>query len=110
MNDTAQTAHPSRDGSLYVHRLSARSLLVHVGVYELLLENSDRYVDLVWVAVINWTHLLHVQRPSGLLGRTWNSSVSVQLTAEDEDRYRERDGDVHGCNMAEDRHCHPAQV
>ena len=106
MNSSQQTVHAQRvDSSMYVHRLSSRSLLVHVGVYELLLENSDRYVDLVWVAVTDWTALFERVRPQGLLGRTHDQAVNTTLTQHDEEQYREQDDDVFGCNIHHDKHC-----
>ena len=64
------------DCGLYVHRTSYRSLIVHAGLYEVLIESSDHYVDLVQVAVSDWTALLHIAQPSGLLGASWNNSAS----------------------------------
>ena len=105
MNDTQPSVHAERGSAMYVHRLSSRSLLVHVGVYELLLENSDRYVDLVWVAVTNWTALFEHVQPNGLLGRTHHRDSQGTLSAEQEEQHREQDGDVFGCNVQQDKHC-----
>ena len=81
------------------------SSVTHIGVYELLIENSDRYVDLVHVAVTNWTTLLTELQPSGLMGRTWNSNASMELSEADEERYRERDSELMGCHVDTDKFC-----
>ena len=99
-------SHPARS-SLYVHRSSARSLVVHAGLYELLIENSDRYADLVEVRVVDWTALLDTVQPSGLMGASWDNTVPMPPA---EEQHRERDGDLMGCNTASDRHCSAAQV
>ena len=96
-----QASHPARS-SLFVHRTSARSVVVHAGLYELLIENSDRYVDLVCVTVTDWTALMEQVRPEGLMGATWNSSAPMPP---EEEQYRERDGDMLGCNMEKNRFC-----
>ena len=87
--------------SLRVHRSSPRSLTVYAGLYELLLENSDRYVDLVQVKVRNWTALMEEVRPEGLMGCTWNATAPMPPN---EELHRERDSDLHGCNTETNQH------
>ena len=94
-------SHPARS-TLYVHRTSARSLIVHAGLYEVLIENSDKYVDLVTVHVTSWPELLDVVQPSGLLGVTWNNTTAIPPS---EEHHRERDDELMGCNMPSDKHC-----
>ena len=91
--DTAASHAPR--SALYVHRSTFRSLTVHAGLYELLVENSDHYLDLVQVTIANWTRLAEVQ-PEGLLGRTWNASAPMPPV---EERYREKDGQLTGCHF-----------
>ena len=98
---TQSTLHSART-TLYVHRSSARSLTVHIGLYELLIDNSDRYVDLVEAKVVDWTALLESVHPSGLLGGSWNSSAAMPP---DEEQHRERDSDLMGCNIASNKFC-----
>ena len=93
---------------LFVHRSSFRSLTVHVGLYEMLIDNADHYLDLVQVTIANWTTLTEVQ-PEGLLGRTWNAAVPMPPM---EEQYREKDGDLTGCNFEVEvnKFCHGRQM
>ena len=88
--------------SLSVTRTSSRSLTVATGLYELVVDNSDRYVDLVTVRVLNWTALLHVVQPEGLMGCTWQHTAPMPP---EEELYRERDNHLTGCNTQRDKHC-----
>ena len=98
---TVDAEHSSRP-SMYVHRVSARSLIVHAGLYEMVIENSDNYVDLVTVRITSWTHLMDVMQPQGMLGATWNSSIPIPPV---EEQHREQDGRLMGCNIPTDKHC-----
>ena len=100
--EAAQSAEHAARLTLYVHRTSARSLIVHAGLYELLIENSDSYVDLVQVKVVDWTALLETEQPSGLMGASWNNSAVMPPA---EEQHRERDGALMGCNIASDKFC-----
>ena len=94
--------HGMRD-SIFVHRLSFRSLIVHAGLYELSIECADRYLDLVQVTVSSWPDLLNDVQPEGLLGRTWNATADMPP---DEELYRlKEDGDMLGCSSDRDRFC-----
>ena len=98
-------SHPAHS-SLYVHRSSYRSLIVLAGLYELLIENSDHYVDLVQVMVTDWNELLDEVHPSGLLGVSWNSTLPMPPS---EEEHWERDGELMGCNIVRDKHCSAAR-
>ena len=100
-SEQSSHSHPARS-TLYVPRTSARSLIVHAGLYELLIENSDNYVDLVTVHVTSWPELLDVVQPSGLMGVTWNSTAAMPPV---EDAHRERDDELMGCNLENDKFC-----
>ena len=92
-HDTPHPPHPRT--SVGVHRASYRSVYVHAGVYEMVLENSDYYLDLAQVQVSNWnTLILHV-RPEGLLGRTWNETVDIPPH---EHLYTEHTDQLTGCH------------
>ena len=110
---TVTSTSPTRDShshshshshsvSMLIHRTCARSLTVHAGLYELLIENADHYLDLVSVAVASWRSLLEEVRPEGLLGRTWNATVEMPPQ---EEQYRERDSNITGCNTPMDLFC-----
>ena len=97
----APSSHPARS-SLYVHCTSARSLVVHAGLYEMLIENSDNYLDVVTVHITSWPDLVGTVQPSGLLGVTWNNTATIPPSEED---HRERDGELMGCNVEMDKFC-----
>ena len=61
----------SRLQRLLVERPSARQLVVSAGVYVLLIDNMDRYVDLSSLQVTCWDCVALQLRPTGLLGQTW---------------------------------------
>ena len=84
---------------IFVQRVNARSLVVQVGVYEVVVSNSDGYVDLVTVNVSCWSCLLEHVRPEGLLGRTWNRSVDVSDSEELMPQYREEEDNIMGCHF-----------
>ena len=98
----ASPSSPSTSPSLFVHRLSARSLLVVCGVYELLIENSDRYLDLVQVTVSSWRQLIQTVQPTGLMGLTWNRTAAIPPT---EAEHREQHDDLWGCDIPQQKHC-----
>ena len=85
-----------------MQRTSLRSLTVHCGVYELVVDNSDRYLDLVTVTVTDWTELMERVRPQGLLGCTHEATA---VMPPDEEQHRERANDLLGCDTLSDRHC-----
>ena len=69
---------------------------MRAGVYELLIENSDRYVDFVSVRISCWA-CLDSLRPEGLLGRTWQVNATMPPY---EENYREQDSDIAGTHFA----------
>ena len=93
--DAPSASALSSRSSLSVHRSSARSLTVHVGLYELLIENSDRYMDLVEVRITNWTALLQTVQPEGVLGCTWNRTTPIPP---EEATHRELNANLTGIN------------
>ena len=82
--------------SISVQLLSARSLRVSVGVYELEVDNVDLYVDVSKVSVRSWEALVGQLRPEGLIGRTWNASLAAPADEEELELYREPDDDILG--------------
>ena len=93
--------HPARS-SLFVQRTSFRSLQVHLGIYEMRIDNSDRYLDLVSVKITSWTELMQRVQPEGLLGSTWNATTPMPPI---EDNHWERDNDLLGCNTPLNKFC-----
>ena len=84
--------------AIHAQLLSNRTLQVSVGMYELRVDNLDHYLDLVSVNVTCWQCLLEQVQPEGLLGRTWDRHVQHSVDEQVVDEYRERDGDLLGCN------------
>ena len=70
-------------------------------------------MDFVRVQVACWDCMVGEggARPEGLLGRTWDREAAFTAREADEvvERYRERDGDVWGCNTLDDKHCNEGQ-
>ena len=95
--------------AIHAQLLSNRTLQVSVGMYELRVDNLDHYLDLVSVNVTCWQCLLEQVQPEGLLGRTWDRHVQHSVDEQVVDEYRERDGDLLGCNTPHDRTCSAAQ-
>ena len=51
--------------------LSSHSVAVTIDNYRLVVENSDMFVNLVSIEVLDWQQLASVDQPHGLLGQTW---------------------------------------
>ena len=89
--------------SISVQKISARLLVVSVGLYEVEVENMDLYLDVARVAVNCWECLVDEVRPEGLLGRTWDASKGEPASEEEVEQYRERDDNIMGCNTSRNR-------
>jgi len=96
--------HPSRK-SIYVKRNTYRSLVVYAGVYEIVIENSDKYLDIVRVDVACWSCLVDDLQPEGLLGRTWNQKVDVNSTDSEIMNYEEKGDSLTGCQFEKQKFC-----
>ena len=89
----------SADGSLTVRLYSRWQLHVTVGVYELEMDNSDRFLNLAAVRVRDWSRLSQRLQPHGLLGQTWRRSsagLEVRQVEGLVDDYLEADSDIFG--------------
>jgi len=70
--------------------LSSHSIAVTIDNYRMVVENSDLFVNLISIEVLDWQQLASVDQPHGLLGQTWKPSkkgrggqvVSVKDVAE----------------------------
>ena len=82
-----------------VRRLSAHALWVRVGNFELQLSNSDQFVNLERLSVLQWSAL---SRTHGLLGQTWRQQSGAWRHKEVEcvegsiDEYVEQDNELLG--------------
>ena len=87
---------------LDVQMLSAFELRVRVGNWELLLHNSDRFVNVVETRVLHWPKLSASGGSHGLLGQTWHMpregkrDGQVQYIEGDVDEYVEQNNDILG--------------
>ena len=87
---------------LDVQLLSAFELRVRVGNWELLLHNSDRFVNVVETRVSHWSELSAGGGSHGLLGQTWRlpregrRGGQVQYIEGDVDEYVEQNNDILG--------------
>ena len=88
--------------SLYVKRTSFRSLQVHLGIYEMQIDNADRYLDLATVKVTSWTELMQRVQPEGLMGCTWNATAPMPPNEVD---HWEKANDLFGCNTQLNKFC-----
>ena len=61
-----------RGAALSLQVLSSHIVMVEVGNYRVTVENSDKFVNLVAVEVLNWRQLRSVDQPHGLLGQTYS--------------------------------------
>jgi len=105
LNGQTLSASSQSSSSCTVRLLSVHSLLVTVGLYSLLVENVDRYVDLVEVQVSSWETLVDERKPEGLLGRTWNATMGAPVDDLEVEQYREKDDNILGCNTDRDKFC-----
>jgi hypothetical protein len=81
-----------------VYRSSARSVVVHIGLYQLWVDNVNLYLDLSKVDVTCWECMVNTAKPEGLLGRTWDQGRAAP--ADDEvDLYREQDDNLVGAKF-----------
>ena len=99
----SRTLLPSVDvvqtGSLTVRFINTFTISVTVGNFELLIENSDRFINIVGMRVLRWQQL-KTAHCHGLLGQTWDKSrargadvVEVEGYVDD---YAELDNDLQG--------------
>ena len=103
-NSFGRPTAPAPSSSIAVRLLSARSLLVRAGMWEMRVENGESNVEVSDVRVNDWQRMEEL-RPEGVLGRRWTYGNG---TVEDDDveGYREKDEDLFGCNTDKDRFCH----
>ena len=53
---------------------STHSMTVLVDNYRLVIENDDGFLNVMAIEVLDWQHLVAVDRPHGLLGQSWAPS------------------------------------
>lgn len=80
---------------LQVWHHSSHEIKVVAGNFEMIVQNSDHFVNLISVKVLDWSSL----SSSGLLGSTWR----VDWKLKDVDDYAEVSTDLFGNNFAFDR-------
>ena len=90
-----------RSGAISVRYIDRFTIWLSVGNFELTVENSDGFVNLVDVKVRRWDQL---RSAHGLLGQTWNRArargAEVKEVEGVVDDYAELDNDLLGSNFA----------
>ena len=107
---SSASSSPPLSSSISVRVLSPRTVMVSVGLYGMLIDNVDLYVDVTEVTVSSWDRLVNEVRPDGLIGHTWNCSVSTVHDGDDVERFREREDNIMGCNTDRNRFCHRQRI
>jgi len=59
---------------------NSHQLSVLTGLYNLTIENSDGFVNLLRIEVLDWELLIHQIQSHGLLGQTWKSSEELEMS------------------------------
>ena len=88
----------SDEQGLSVQLLSAYQLTVSVGNFDLQLDNSDRFINIVGLKVHDWKAL----SSHGLLGQTWRHTRKQPTGSHiegDVDEYVEKSGDLFGSDL-----------
>ena len=93
------------EAAFSVHRLEARKVRIVAGLYELTVHNMDAYLDVAQLRARSWSAMVERAQPEGILGMTWNATASLAMSEAEVDEYRERDGQLLGCNFARQKHC-----
>ena len=68
---TAGNYFTSAQKDITVTVISSHALSITVGNYELTVDNSDNFLNLAQLRVVNWGTLVNVEQPHGLLGQSW---------------------------------------
>ena len=59
------------DSALSITILDSHSLLLETGNYAIQLDNSDLFLNLAQLRVLDWSRLTRTDQPHGLLGQSW---------------------------------------
>lgn len=86
---------------IHIKLISTHSLMVRVSIYEMVIENSDMFLNLKNVDVSCWSCLVDQLKPTGLLGRTWNRHLNInpRMSWDEVDTYAERQRDMFGADF-----------
>ena len=84
MHDDQQVATKAgtnvQGAALSLHVLSSHVVMVEVDNYRVTVENSDKFVNLVAVEVLDWRQLRFVDQPHGLLGQTYSTKMGTNAS------------------------------
>jgi len=67
----AQKQICSESTNISIPMISSHRLSICAGLYQLEIENSDNFLNIVSIEVLNWSRLVSSVRSHGLLGQTW---------------------------------------
>ena len=95
LNDQPLTASVSRSG-LRVTVVDSFRMVVEAGLYRLRIENSDQFVNIAAVEVLDWQKLKSEVQPHGLLGQTWSKQSRNAPIEGNVDDYAEADNALFG--------------
>ena len=66
-----QVVAGSGDSQLVVKVLSSHALSIETGNYQMQIDNSDMFLNLAALRVMDWGRLIRTDQPHGLLGQSW---------------------------------------
>ena len=95
LNEQPLTASVNRAG-LSVSVDNSFRVLIEAGLYSMVVENSDMFVNLAGIRVTDWQRLKEEVQPHGLLGQTWQGrhrTAAIEGTVDD---YAEADNALFG--------------
>ena len=83
--------------------------IVHAGLYSLVVENSDGFLNILSLSVSSLHALSSRVRSHGLIGQTWRAAAEVKGSEVREvegfvDDYAEASGDMLGCDFVFNKH------
>jgi len=84
-----------------IHYVTSHVIKVDVGLYQITIHNSDKFLNLHAIKVKNWNSLTSAVQPHGILGQTWHTVAkgTVQQVAGLEglvEDYAEQNNDLWG--------------
>ena len=101
--DSVAYTSPVAFDDFTVTRLNSHRAVVEAGVYRLVVENSDNFINLMEVDVTDWQALRKDVQSHGLLGQTWRLNAKWAVEGEVDD-YAEGDNQMFGTNFLYNKH------
>ena len=95
LNDQPLSASVNRSG-LSVAIDNSFRVVVEAGLYRMVVENSDMFVNIAGIQVTDWQKLKEEAQPHGLLGQTWQGRRRSNPVEGSVDDYAEADNALFG--------------